>query len=83
MNDLGASFLDRVHEFLGKGVSLQLISSDCGDPDQPLSLSWAPIWTPQRPPTIPYTKALILLQSISPSMPIRFDDDVVMLTSAP
>ncbi|KAI8003549.1 Linoleate 9S-lipoxygenase 5 [Camellia lanceoleosa] len=32
MNDLGASFLDRVHEFLGKGVSLQLISSDRGDP---------------------------------------------------
>ncbi|KAI7979124.1 putative linoleate 9S-lipoxygenase 5 [Camellia lanceoleosa] len=28
MNDLGASFLDRVHEFWGKGVSLQLISSD-------------------------------------------------------
>ena len=26
-NDFSASFLDRVHEFLGRGVSLQLISS--------------------------------------------------------
>ncbi|XP_057959550.1 probable linoleate 9S-lipoxygenase 5 isoform X2 [Malania oleifera] len=32
-NDLGASFLDRVQEFLGKGVSLQFISANRADPD--------------------------------------------------
>uniref|UniRef100_A0A5B7BRB5 Lipoxygenase n=1 Tax=Davidia involucrata TaxID=16924 RepID=A0A5B7BRB5_DAVIN len=31
LNDFGASFLDRVHEFLGKGVSLQLISAVHGN----------------------------------------------------
>ncbi|XP_043721257.1 probable linoleate 9S-lipoxygenase 5 [Telopea speciosissima] len=33
-NDLHSSVLDRVHEFLGKGVSLQLISAVHGDPDK-------------------------------------------------
>lgn len=28
LKDVGASFLDRVHEVFGKGVSLQLISAD-------------------------------------------------------
>ncbi|KAH7842311.1 hypothetical protein Vadar_003855 [Vaccinium darrowii] len=32
MNDLGASILDRVYEFLGRGVSLQLISATHSDP---------------------------------------------------
>ncbi|XP_043691954.1 probable linoleate 9S-lipoxygenase 5 [Telopea speciosissima] len=32
LNDLHSSMLDRVHEFLGKGVSLQLISAVNGDP---------------------------------------------------
>nr|BAH57745.1 lipoxygenase [Actinidia arguta] len=32
MNHLGASILDRVHEVLGKGVSIQLISANRGDP---------------------------------------------------
>ncbi|XVE66008.1 hypothetical protein DITRI_Ditri08aG0047100 [Diplodiscus trichospermus] len=32
MNDLKASFLDWVHELLGKGVSLQLISADHANP---------------------------------------------------
>lgn len=31
-NDLSASFLDRLHEFVGKGVSLQLISAVNVDP---------------------------------------------------
>ncbi|KAK6929981.1 Lipoxygenase, C-terminal [Dillenia turbinata] len=35
-NDFHASFLDKVHEFLGKGVSLQLISASHGDPDKGL-----------------------------------------------
>lgn len=38
-NDFKASFIDRIHEFLGKGVSMQLISSVRPDPGQPLSLS--------------------------------------------
>ncbi|XP_026448665.1 probable linoleate 9S-lipoxygenase 5 [Papaver somniferum] len=33
MTDYGASILDRVHELCGKGVCLQLISSDNADPD--------------------------------------------------
>ncbi|XP_042517026.1 probable linoleate 9S-lipoxygenase 5 [Macadamia integrifolia] len=33
-NDLHASVLDRVHEFLGKGVSIQLISAVHCDPDK-------------------------------------------------
>lgn len=37
--DMKASFLDRIHEFLGKGVSLQLISSVHPDPGLSLSLS--------------------------------------------
>nr|AHX56188.1 lipoxygenase [Diospyros kaki] len=32
-NDFGALILDRVHEFFGRGVSLQLISAVHGDPD--------------------------------------------------
>ncbi|KAI8561382.1 hypothetical protein RHMOL_Rhmol04G0334700 [Rhododendron molle] len=32
MNDLGASFLDRLHELFGKGVSLQLVSANHADP---------------------------------------------------
>ena len=32
-NDFQSSFLDRVHEFLGKGVSFQLVSAEQGDPD--------------------------------------------------
>ncbi|KAL6971462.1 linoleate 9S-lipoxygenase [Sarracenia purpurea var. burkii] len=32
MDDVGASFLDRVHECFGKGVSLQLISAHHGEP---------------------------------------------------
>ncbi|GFZ22054.1 PLAT/LH2 domain-containing lipoxygenase family protein [Actinidia rufa] len=31
LNDFGASFLDMVHEFLGKGVLLQLVSAVHGD----------------------------------------------------
>lgn len=31
-NDFNASFLDRLHEFLGNKVSLRLISSDASDP---------------------------------------------------
>lgn len=34
LNDLKASFLDRVHELWGKVVSLQLISSVNGDPGE-------------------------------------------------
>ncbi|KAJ4955527.1 hypothetical protein NE237_012310 [Protea cynaroides] len=34
LNDLQASALDRVYEFFGKGVSLQLISAANGDPDK-------------------------------------------------
>jgi len=30
--DLSASFLDGVHELVGKRVSLQLVSADKGDP---------------------------------------------------
>lgn len=37
--DMKASFFDRIHEFLGKGVSLQLISSTHPDTGHPLSLS--------------------------------------------
>jgi hypothetical protein len=37
--DMKASLFDRIHEFLGKGVSLQLISSTHPDPGHPLSLS--------------------------------------------
>lgn len=33
-NDFHASLLDRVHEFLGQGVSLQLISADNVDPGE-------------------------------------------------
>ena len=33
-NDFHASFLDRVHELLGQGVSLQLISAVNGDPGE-------------------------------------------------
>lgn len=33
-NDFQASFLDRVHEFLGKGVSFQLVSAEHGDPGE-------------------------------------------------
>ncbi|XVE81593.1 hypothetical protein DITRI_Ditri15bG0077300 [Diplodiscus trichospermus] len=36
MNDLKASFLDRLHELFGKGVSLQLISSVHTDPENGL-----------------------------------------------
>lgn len=32
LTDVGASFLDRVHEVFGKGVSLQLISADHAEP---------------------------------------------------
>lgn len=32
MTDVGASFLDRVHEIVGKGVTLQLISASHADP---------------------------------------------------
>ena len=40
LNDFGASFFDRVHEFLGKGVLLQFVSAVHGDQGQPsLSLS--------------------------------------------
>ncbi|KAF8401691.1 hypothetical protein HHK36_012637 [Tetracentron sinense] len=35
-NDIHASLMDRVHELLGKGVSLQLISADNGDPENGL-----------------------------------------------
>ncbi|KAF5454042.1 hypothetical protein F2P56_023739 [Juglans regia] len=35
-NDFHASVLDRVHEFLGQGVSLQLISADNVDPENRL-----------------------------------------------
>lgn len=38
ISDLGSSFLDRVHELLGRGVSLQLISAVHGDSGQPLEL---------------------------------------------
>ena len=38
-NDFHAGFLDRVHEFLGKRVSFQLVSSTVGDPSESLSLS--------------------------------------------
>jgi linoleate 9S-lipoxygenase len=31
-NDIKASFLDRVHELLGKGVSMQLVSAVHQDP---------------------------------------------------
>lgn len=31
-NDFNASFLDRLHEFLGNKVTLRLISSDVTDP---------------------------------------------------
>lgn len=34
LSDLGSSFLDRVHELMGRGVSLQLISSVHVDPGQ-------------------------------------------------
>lgn len=30
--DLGASFLDRVHELFGRGISLQLVSAQHFDP---------------------------------------------------
>jgi len=33
-NDFHASFLDRLHEFLGQKVSLQLISAVNGDPGE-------------------------------------------------
>ncbi|XP_043691953.1 probable linoleate 9S-lipoxygenase 5 isoform X2 [Telopea speciosissima] len=33
LNDINASLLDRVYEFFGKGVSLQLISATNGNPD--------------------------------------------------
>lgn len=33
-NDFHASVLDRVHEFLGKGVSFQLVSAEHGDPGE-------------------------------------------------
>jgi len=33
-NDLSASLLDRLHEFVGKRVSLQLISASQADPGQ-------------------------------------------------
>ncbi|MCL7025164.1 hypothetical protein MKW94_011363, partial [Papaver nudicaule] len=33
VTDYGASILDRVHELCGKGVCIQLISSDVPDPD--------------------------------------------------
>ncbi|KAJ6813526.1 putative linoleate 9S-lipoxygenase 5 [Iris pallida] len=33
-NDFNASFLDRVHEFFGDGVSFELISSTVGDPSK-------------------------------------------------
>ncbi|KAI3973929.1 hypothetical protein MKX01_030505 [Papaver californicum] len=33
LTDYGASILDRVHELCGKGVCLQLVSSDGADPD--------------------------------------------------
>ena len=36
-NDFHASFLDRVHELLGQGVSLQLISAVNVDPGELLS----------------------------------------------
>lgn len=41
-NDFQASFLDRVHEFLGKGVSFQLVSAEHGDPGQLLCYSMFP-----------------------------------------
>lgn len=34
-NDMKASFLDRLHELLGKGVSMQLISAVNADPGVP------------------------------------------------
>lgn len=37
-NDMKASFLDRVHELLGKGVSMQLISAVNADPGWPFRL---------------------------------------------
>lgn len=37
LSDLGSSFLDRVHELMGRGVSLQLVSSVHVDPGQFLS----------------------------------------------
>lgn len=37
-NDFTASFLDRVHEFVGKGVSLQLISAVNVDPGKYYSI---------------------------------------------
>jgi len=36
-NDVPASLLDRIHELVGKGVSLQLVSADQPDPGHPLS----------------------------------------------
>lgn len=45
-SDLGSSFLDRVHEVFGRGVSLQLISSVRGDSGQAsfLFLYVVPTW---------------------------------------
>lgn len=37
LSDLGSSFLDRVHELMGRGVSLQLVSSVHVDPGKFLS----------------------------------------------
>ncbi|KAG9456444.1 hypothetical protein H6P81_000952 [Aristolochia fimbriata] len=32
--DFGASILDRIHEFLGRGVGFQLVSAEYGDPER-------------------------------------------------
>ncbi|KAL9393143.1 hypothetical protein Peur_012428 [Populus x canadensis] len=42
-NDFNASVLDRVHEFLGQGVSLQLVSAVNSDPSDPNTESRQPL----------------------------------------
>lgn len=44
-SDLGSSFLDRVHELFGRGVSLQLISSVRGDSGQASFLFYLNIYS--------------------------------------
>lgn len=44
-HDFKASLFDRIHEWLGNGVSLQLVSSVHPDPgDPPLSISLSPLY---------------------------------------